>query len=108
MAMLRPPLGWDSPEARLLIERFTRVAVIAFVVTALTGVVRATDRLHELSDLWSTDYGLVLALKCAGVLAMLALSLAWRRGRPLARLDAAVVMLVTGATALLAAVPARP
>jgi hypothetical protein len=46
-------------------------------------------------------------LKCAGVLAMLALSLAWRRGRPVARLEAAVVVLVLGATGLLAAFPAQ-
>jgi len=107
LAMLRPPGGWKSAEARDLVERFGRVALIAFVITALTGVLRATDHLHDVSDLWTTAYGSVLLVKCVGVGAMLALSLAWRRGRPVARADAAVTVAVVGATALLAAFPVQ-
>lgn len=105
MATLRPPGGWRSAEALELVERFARIALIAFGVTALTGVIQAADRLHDVSDLWSTAYGEVLSLKVAGVLAMMALSLAWRRGLPTARLDAAAVIVVVGATAVLAAFP---
>ena len=103
MALLRPPGGWGSVEGRELVERFARVAVIAFGITALTGVIQATDRLNDLSELWTTAYGVVLSLKVAGVLAMMALSLAWRRGMAAARLDAAAVVLVVAATAVLTA-----
>jgi len=75
-------------------------------VTALTGVLRATDQLHEVADLWTTSYGAVLALKSAGVAVMLVLSLlAWRRGLPVARAEAGVAVLVVAATAVLAAFP---
>lgn len=105
LVRLKPDGGWTSPEARRLLERFGRVAIIAFGVTALTGVLRATEQLNDVSDLWMTTYGQVLALKSAGVLAMVALSLAWRRGLPVGRLDAGLAAAVAGATALLAAFP---
>jgi Copper resistance protein D len=105
LAALRPPGGWKSAEARDLVERFGRVALIAFAITALTGVLRATDRLHDVSDLWASAYGVVLLIKCAGVVAMLVLSVAWRRGSPLAQADAGLTVAVVGASALLAAFP---
>ena len=105
LASLRPPEGWRSAEARALVARFERVAQVAFAITVLTGVLRATDQLQDVSDLWTTTYGGVLAVKVLGVLAMVVISLAWRRGSPLARLDAAVTIGVIGATALLAAFP---
>jgi putative copper resistance protein D len=107
LASLRPPEGWTSSEARTLVERWERVAVIAFVVTALTGLLRATEQLFDLSDLWTTSYGEVLALKVVGVAAMLGVSVAWRRGRPLPRADAALTILVIALTALLAAFPVQ-
>jgi len=106
LATLHPPDGWRSTEARALLDRFGGVALIAFAVTALTGVLRATDQLRDVSDLWSTAYGEVLGLKSIGVAIMLVLSAAaWRRGVPLARAEAAVAVLVVGATALLASFP---
>ncbi|TAN32772.1 hypothetical protein EPN29_07015 [bacterium] len=106
LATLRPPGGWRGPEARMLLGRFSSVALIAFGVTALTGVLRATEQLSGVSDLWTTPYGLVLGLKSAGVLAMLVLSsLAWRRGLPVARVEAGAAVAVAGLTALLAAFP---
>ena len=106
LATLRPPDGWSGHEARTLLDRFGGVALIAFAVTALTGVLRASDQLHDLSGLWTTTYGEVLALKSLGVGIMLVLSaVAWRRGVPLARAEAAVAVLVVGATAVLAAFP---
>ncbi|HKV87212.1 MAG TPA: CopD family protein [Candidatus Dormibacteraeota bacterium] len=107
LATLRPPDGWNGAEAMKLLERFGRVAVIAFGVTALTGVLRATEQLNLLStDLWTTTYGIVLVLKTTGVLVMLASSFAWRRGLNAARVEAAVVVVVVAATALLATLPA--
>src|SRR2546428_10768921 len=84
LASLRPPDGWRSEEARALLERFGRIALIALGITALTGLLRATEQLHDLSDLCTTAYGVVLSLKVAGAFAMLSLSLVRRRGRPLA------------------------
>ena len=106
LASLNPPGGWRGPEARELLGRFSQVALIAFGVTALTGVLRATEQVTSLSDLWTTPYGLVLALKVGGVGVMIVLSaLAWRRRRPVMRVEAAVMVLVVGATALLASFP---
>ena len=106
LATLNPPEGWRGPQARALLDRFGGVALIAFAVTALTGILRASDQLHDVSGLWTTSYGEVLALKSMGVAIMLVLSaVAWRRGVPLARAEAAVAVLVVGATAVLAAFP---
>jgi len=92
-----------------MLERFGRVAFIAFAVTALTGVLRATEELRGLSDLWATQYGVVLSAKSAGVVVMIAMSaLVWRRGLPLARAEGAVVLLVLVANAVLAAFPMPP
>jgi putative copper export protein len=107
LATLQPPGGWRGPEARTLLDRFAGVALIAFAVTALTGVLRATEQLHGLSDLWETSYGIVLGLKAVGVGIMVLLStMAWRRGVPVARVEAAVMVLVVAATAVLASFPA--
>jgi putative copper resistance protein D len=106
LASLRPASGWGSADGRRLLERFGRVAPIAFGVTALTGLLRATEQLTAISDLWSTPYGAVLLIKVGAVLVMLGFStLAWRRGLPAARLEGAVAVLAVGATALLAAFP---
>lgn len=108
LATLHPPGGWRAPEARALLERFGGVALIAFVVTAMTGVLRASDQVHDLSGLWTTTYGVVLALKSTGVAIMLVLSaLAWRRGLPVARVEAGLAVVVIAATAVLASFPAR-
>jgi putative copper export protein len=109
LAMVRPPGGWRGEEGRALLVRFGRVALVAFAITALTGVLDATVELRDLSDLWTTSYGLVLTAKSAGVLAMLVLSLlAWRRGIAMVRFEAGLAILVLGATALLAAYPLPP
>ena len=106
LATLRPPDGWRGPEARTMLDRFGGVALIAFAVTAMTGVLRASDQIHDVSGLWTTSYGEVLALKCVGVGIMLVLSaLAWRRGVPLARAEAGAAVLIIAATAVLAAFP---
>jgi putative copper export protein len=102
---MQPPGGWRGPEARALLERFSPVALIAFGITALTGVLRATEQLVSVSDLWMTPYGVVLALKVAGVGLMLALSTLALLRRPVMRVEAAMMVLVVGATALLASFP---
>ena len=106
LATLRPPEGWSGVEGKELLARFGRVALLAFAITALTGVLRATAAIGVLSDLWATPYGLILSAKSAGVLVMLFLSaLAFRRRLAFARVEAVVAVAVLGATAVLAAYP---
>jgi len=109
LASLRPPGGWSGEEGRALVWRFGRVALVAFAVTALTGVLGATSQLREPSDLWTTSYGLVLSAKSVGVLVMLVVSASvWLRGYGPFRFEAAVAVLVLAATAALAAYPLPP
>jgi putative copper export protein len=106
LATLRPPGGWAGEEGRELLGRFGRVALLAFAVTALTGVLRAVESLGDVSGLWTTTYGEVLDAKALVVLVMLGLSAAaLRRGPPFLRAEAAVAAAVLGATAILAAIP---
>jgi copper transport protein len=109
LASLRPPDGWSGEEGRALLWRFGRVAIIAFAITALTGILDATGQLRDASDLWTTSYGLVLSAKSIGVVVMLGLSAwTWRRGRGPVRFEAGVALLVLAATATLAAYPLPP
>jgi putative copper export protein len=109
MAAVRPPGGWGGAEGRALLLRFGRVALIAFALTAMTGVLAAASALSYFSDLWTTPYGVALSLKSTGVLVMVVLStLAWRRGLGLVRFEAGVAILVLAATAVLAVTPIPP
>ena len=109
LATVRPPGGWSGEEGRTMLVRFGRVALIAFAITAMTGVVAAASALSYFSDLWTTQYGIALSAKSAGVLVMVLLStLAWRRGLGLVRFEAGVAVLVLGATAVLAVTPIPP
>jgi putative copper export protein len=109
MAGLKPPRGWREGDGRALLERFSRVAPLGFAITALTGVLRATEELSAVNDLWATSYGIVLDLKVIGVLVMVILSwLAWRRRLQVARVEAVIAVIVIGVTALLAAFPVTP
>src|SRR5207249_9343386 len=100
--------GWRSPEARVLLKRFTPVALIAFSLTALTGLLQAVEELSSPLDLLQSTYGNVLAFKVFAIGAMLPLSLlAWRL-QPRPRLEAAIVLVVVSASALLAAFPLPP
>jgi putative copper export protein len=109
LSYLRPPDGWGGQSGRAMLDRFGRVAFLAFAITALTGVLRATGELRGVGDLWTTEYGLVLSAKTAGVLVMVAMSaLVWRRGLSYARVEGAVVLVVLATTALLAVFPMPP
>jgi putative copper export protein len=105
LATLKPPDGWRVLEARVLLERFGRIAVIAFGVTALTGLLSASEHLNGLSDLWTTAYGVVLDLKVSGVLVMMVTSGLWRRGLAAGRADGIAAVVVVVATAGLAVLP---
>lgn len=109
MATLRPPSGWRGEQGRALLDRFSPVALGAFLFTVATGVVRGTQELGRLGELFTSPYGLVLLAKSFGAVLMAQLSiLAWRRLLGSPRIEAVVALLVVGAAALLAAFPLPP
>jgi copper transport protein len=98
-----------APEWRKLLDRFTPFAIPAFLVTVVTGVLRAAQELTGLADLWGSPYGRVIFAKSAGVLVMIPLSvLAWRRVIEKPRAEAIVAGAVIAAAGLLAAFPLPP
>ncbi|HSS93068.1 MAG TPA: CopD family protein, partial [Candidatus Dormibacteraeota bacterium] len=100
LSFLHPPEGWRGEAGRTMLNRFGRVAFLAFAITALTGVLRATEVVSRPSDLWETQYGLVLSAKSTGVVVMVAMSaLVWRRGFRYAQAEGVLVLLVLAATA---------
>ena len=57
----------------LLLRRFSNFAVVAAIVLAGTGVVRALAELHSVSQLWTTGYGRALVVKTALLAALVGL-----------------------------------
>ncbi|MDP8957428.1 MAG: copper resistance protein CopC/CopD [Actinomycetota bacterium] len=109
LAGLRPPGGWRGPEGRLLLRRFSPVALAAFLATVGFGTVQALQELGELRQVVTSSYGRVLLLKVGLVALMVPFSLrAWRLERPIIRGEAVAAVLVIGAAALLAAYPLPP
>ena len=91
LAVLRPPGGWRSTDARVLLARFTPVALGAFGVTVVAGGLEAIAQLGSIQALFGTAYGRVLLVKMALVALMLPLSaMAWRLKRPHVRVEAAL------------------
>jgi copper transport protein len=109
LSTLRPPGGWLREQGRTLINRFSRPAAAAFLVTAVTGVVRGEQELASPLDLVASTYGRVLTAKvlAVGVMAVLSL-LASRRMILAPRLEGAAALMVVGAAALLTAFPLPP
>jgi copper transport protein len=109
LALQRPPGGWFRERGAVLLKRFTPVALVAFGVTAATGVARAAQELGGIGALFGSGYGLVLMAKTLLVLVMAQLSiLAWRRLVVAPRAEALIAVGVIAAAALLAAFPLPP
>lgn len=109
LATLRPPGGWRAREGRQLLERFTPVALCAFLLTVGSGVLRGAQELAGAGDLVGSSYGQVLSAKALSVAAMVPLSLlAWRRRSVALRAEAGLAVVVVAAAALLAAYPLPP
>ena len=109
LALQRVPGGWGSADGRELVARFSRIALIAFAITAFTGVIRASEALSSVGDLVNSPYGVVLMFKSAGVLAMVTLSaMAWRRRATSPKLEALLALFVIAMAVLLYAVPLPP
>ena len=109
LALVRPPGGWRSVEARVLLARFTPVALAAFGTTVVAGGLEAITQLGSIQALFGTAYGRVLLVKMALVALMLPLSaVAWRLKRPHLRVEAALAAGVVAAAALLSSFPTPP
>jgi copper transport protein len=109
LALVHPPGGWRSTEARLLLARFTPVALAAFGTTVVAGGLEAITQLGSISALFDTAYGRVLLVKMALVALMLPLSaMAWRLKRPHLRIEASLAVGVVAAAALLSSFPTPP
>ena len=105
LATLRPPGGYRGPEARRLLDRFSPVAVTAFLMTVGLGALQAFQDVGSLHGLFATAYGRILSVKVLAVGAMIPLSiLAWRR-RLAPRAEGLIAVVVVTAAALLAAYP---
>jgi hypothetical protein len=91
-----------------MLDRFSPIAITAFLSTAGLGVIQALRLVPSVSSLTGTPYGRVLIVKAGLVAAMLPLSLlAWRR-KIAPRAEAGLAVLVVGAAALLSAFPLPP
>lgn len=109
LVTFRPPGGWFRGDGIALLSRFARPAVAAFLVTAVTGVIRGGQQFTEPRELVTTAYGRVLAAKVLAVAAMVLLSLLASRRRFVAlRLEGALALSVVAAAALLTAFPMPP
>jgi len=109
LAFQRPPGGWRSEQGRMLISRFTPVALGAFSVTAVAGALRGAQEVGSLHELFASSYGDALLVKSLLVVLMVTLSvLAWRRWFVTPRLESGVAIGVIAAAALLAAYPLPP
>jgi copper transport protein len=109
LALVHPPGGWRSGDGRVLLARFTPVALAAFGATVVAGGLEAITQLGSIQALFGTAYGRVLLVKMALVALMLPLSaMAWRLKRPHLRIEAALAVGVIAAAALLSSFPTPP
>jgi len=97
------PLGAGLPAA---VERFSRLALVCFVVVAVSGGLTAWSRLGRVGAVWDTDYGRVLVVKSLLLLTLGVLGW-WHRSRTVPALAAgrsrAFVALATVEVLLMAA-----
>jgi putative copper export protein/methionine-rich copper-binding protein CopC len=95
----------DEDRVRLgagVIVRFSALAVAAVVVLVVTGVYRALAELPSFDALWTTSYGVVLLVKLAIFVVMLALA-AWNRFSLHPRLERDALGIAPGGARALAA-----
>ncbi|MDN5870070.1 MAG: CopD family protein [Nitrococcus sp.] len=73
------PLAWflrhrHTPVAAGVIQRFSRLAVVAVALLVLAGTILAIVQVADIAALWRTIYGRVLLAKLAAVLGLLGLA----------------------------------
>lgn len=94
-----PPIRRGSIAANM-VHRFSPLALSAFAILGLTGVITAWTHLKRLDALWTTAYGLTLIAKLCVVLIVVGLGAwNWRRQRPLLGTESAAAVLRRSATA---------
>lgn len=106
----------DVPHLPVVARRYSKIALIAFVAVALSGMANAYLRLTYVQDLWATGYGRLVVVKAIALITLGRFGYAQRkralpairRGkrRPLVRL-ATVELLIMGATVGVAAALGR-
>lgn len=85
LAVLRPALPVAGVAS--VLARYSSLALVAFIVVALSGFARTLSSIGAWDDL-STPYGAIVCLKVAALVFMGALA-AWFRGRLIGRMGAA-------------------
>lgn len=73
---LRPSAREDR--MRVMVERYSTIALIAFVVVTISGIARTITSIRDWSDL-ASSYGFVLLLKVAALIVLGAIGVAHRR-----------------------------
>ncbi|WP_029150417.1 cytochrome c oxidase assembly protein [Microbacterium indicum] len=77
LAIIRSSL--DGDRARVVLERYSSLALAMFVVVAFSGVLRSTSSIADPVQLVTTAYGVVLLIKVVMLVAMGALGAWYRR-----------------------------
>jgi putative copper resistance protein D len=65
---------------RVVLERYSSIAIVAFVVVALSGLLRSVPSFRSPGELFTDPYGLILMVKIVMLVAMGALGAWYRRG----------------------------
>jgi uncharacterized membrane protein len=92
-----------GPATAAILRRFGPLALVAVIVVAATGLVRAVGELGSVHELWTTGYGRTLLAKSVALGVALALAAANRDRPSTARLrpELAVLAVLVGLVALL-------
>jgi putative copper resistance protein D len=78
LVVMRPALEPDR--MRVVLERYSSIAIVAFVVVALSGLLRSVPSFRSPGELFTDPYGLILMVKIVMLVAMGALGAWYRRG----------------------------
>ncbi len=63
LAMQHAPGGWSGLEGRSLLRRFTPVALGAFTLTAIAGLLRGVQEVGSVHEVVASSYGVTLVVK---------------------------------------------
>ncbi len=113
LAALAWVAGRGSKRLEGAIARFSTVATWAFVLVGVSGVVNAGIRLGSISQIWGSDYGLLVALKTALLVVLGIFGWAQRRrivaaGAGFARLAVSELLVMAAAIGLGVALSRTP
>ncbi|RCS60001.1 cytochrome c oxidase assembly protein [Microbacterium sp. JB110] len=114
VVIVRPRLAADNRADRVrpVLERYSSLALIAFLLVAFSGILRSFASISRIDELFTTTYGFILLVKIIALLLMGALG-AWYRAKLIATqrngafwimvtLELALMGVASGAAAALA------